>query len=149
MNFRRIFGVNIPDTSQRDISMLVAMVKNIALFSRSTRLRVGCVLWDSYERNIVSLGYNGTAPGTDNTMELDNVTLDTVIHAEANACRKISWLRSRNLVCVLTHSPCLSCAKLLHARGIHRIYYLENYRDHAGVNYLRNHGIPVTRLVMS
>ena len=118
MNFRRIFGIDIPEVPMRDISICVSVIKTLAYNSRSTRLRVGCVLWDSYERNIVSIGYNGTPPGEDNKMEEDNVTLDTVIHAERNAIMKLSRLRTRNLVCFITHSPCLACAKLLKQRGI-------------------------------
>ena len=88
MNFRRIFGVNIPEVPQRDILIVVNMLRILSTFSRSSRLRVSCILWDSYHRNIVSMGYNGTESGTDNTMELNNVTLDTVIHAEMNALKR-------------------------------------------------------------
>ena len=104
-HLKRILGVNIPEIPQRDILIAVNVLRILTNFSRSSRLRVACVLWDSYERNIVSLGYNGTEPGTDNTMELNNVTLDTVIHAEMNALQKISRFRSRNLTCFITHSP--------------------------------------------
>ena len=149
MNFRRIFGVNIPEVPQRDILIVVNMLRILSTFSRSSRLRVSCILWDSYHRNIVSMGYNGTESGTDNTMELNNVTLDTVIHAEMNALKKIGTLHSRNLICFITHSPCLKCAQELHRRGIHHVYYLENYRDYPGVTYLRNQNILTTRLVIT
>jgi dCMP deaminase len=99
----------------------------------------------------VSIGYNGTLPGEDNIMEMDNKTLPSVIHAEDNALRKLSrWERfwhHKHYTLFVTHTPCLNCAKMIVDAGVRRVYYLDNYGSHAGVEHLQKHQVEVMRLL--
>ena len=133
---------------QRDMLFCVDVVKRLARNSRATRAKVGCIIWDVKKRTIVSLGYNGTPEGEDNQMELNNVTLDTVVHAEMNALRKLSWYqRKRHFVLFVTHAPCKNCAAEIVKSGIRKVYYLDNYGSAAGLEHLRAHHVDVRRLL--
>jgi len=133
---------------QRDMLFCVDVVKRLARNSRATRAKVGCVIWDMKRRTIVSLGYNGTPEGEDNQMELDNVTLDTVVHAEMNALRKLRWWELRkHLVLFVTHAPCKRCAEMIVKHRIRKVYYLDNYGAPSGLEHLRAHRVDVRRLL--
>lgn len=44
---------------------------------------------------------------------------------------------------ILTHSPCLECAKKLVDAGVKRVDYAIPYRLHKGIEYLGSHDVPV------
>jgi dCMP deaminase len=132
-----------------DMKLCVDVCNLLSRRSRATRAKVGSVLWDPKTRNIVSLGYNGTPEGEDNTMEANNKTLDTVIHAEVNVLRKIWWWHSRRCYLFVTHSPCINCAKMIVQKGIKRVYYLDNYGSAEGLQYLRASGVTALRLFVT
>jgi len=116
--------------------------------SRALRAKVGCLIWDMKRRTIISLGYNGTPEGEDNLMERDNVTLDTVVHAEMNALRKLRWWEMRkHLVLFVTHAPCKRCAEMIVKHRIRKVYYLDNYGAPSGLEHLRAHHVDVRRLL--
>ena len=131
-----------------DMTFCVNVCRMLARRSRATRAQVGCVIWNRDLRTIVSLGYNGTAAGEDNEMERNNVTLDTVIHAEMNALGKLRWYqRRKHLVLFVTHTPCINCAQNIIDARIAEVYYLENYGSHKGVELLMKSGVKVKRLL--
>ena len=131
-----------------DMTFCVNVCRMLARRSRATRAQVGCVIWNKDLRTIVSLGYNGTPEGEDNTMEQNNITLDTVVHAEMNALRKLRWYqRRKHLVLFVTHTPCMNCAHAILDARISEVYYLENYGTHAGVEHLMKRGVKVKRLL--
>jgi len=133
---------------QRDMLFCVDTVRRLSRNSRATRAKVGCLIWDMKRRTIVSLGYNGTPEGEDNIMERDNVTLDTVVHAEMNALRKLRWWEMRkHLVLFITHAPCKRCAEMIVKYRIRKVYYLDNYGAPSGLEHLRAHAVDVRRLL--
>ena len=71
-----------------------------------------------------------------------------VLHAESNAIAKLAKSNNSGLGAELfvTHSPCIQCAKLIHQSGITRVYYGANYRDDAGIRFLKQSGVEVTQL---
>ena len=71
-----------------------------------------------------------------------------VLHAESNAIAKLAKSHNSGLNADLfiTHSPCIDCAKLIHQAGIKRVFYGENYRDDAGVQFLAKSGIEVVQV---
>jgi len=73
------------------------------------------------------------------------VTKDEVLHAESNAISKLAKSGESGLGADLfvTHSPCIHCAKLIHQSGIRRVWYGDQYRDDAGITFLRRGGINV------
>lgn len=131
---------------QDDMKLCVDVCKLLARRSKATRAKVGSLLWDPRTRNIISLGYNGTPEGTDNTMEQNGKTLPHVIHAEVNVLRKVWWWNSRRCYLFVTHSPCINCAKMIVKKGIKRVYYLDNYGNAEGLQHLRASGVTATRL---
>ena len=118
-----------------DMHFCVKTIRALSQYSRATRARVGCVIWHVPSRRIITMGYNGTPAGEDNTMEHLNITLDHVIHAEMNALNKLSWWEKfwflNECILVVTHTPCAQCtAAILHTK-IHTIYFLDSYGNHS------------------
>lgn len=127
--------------------MLMDFAEIAALRSTCTRKRVGAVA--ALEGRPIVIGYAGSAPGEDHCIEagciIDPHTGGCIRtqHAEANliafAARKGIVLYGSDLFC--TVSPCLACAKLVRAAGIINFYYLEEYRDQRGRDWLNEHGV--------
>lgn len=63
-------------------------------------------------------------------------------HAEANALAFAarSGISTDKSTLFVTVSPCGACARLLIASGVKTIYYLEEYRDTAGLELIREAG---------
>lgn len=76
------------------------------------------------------------------------VTKDEVLHAESNAIAKLAKSNdSGNQADIfITHAPCIHCAKLIHQTGIRRVFYSEDYRDTAGLEFLEKSGISVEKI---
>lgn len=140
--------MNIHD---KDLQICVRTAKILSIMSNSGKLRVGSVIYDVKKRNIMGIGYNGTVPGSDNIMEIDNVTLPGVIHAEVNSINKLSWFTrkfNKNLILVVTHTPCLSCSmEIVEKTKIRTVYYLDNYGDGKGLKFLRENNVEIKRIL--
>ena len=129
----------------------MATAYTFAQCSTAQRLKVGCIIVK--DDRIISIGYNGTPSGTDNTCEDISykngfgylVTKPEVLHAEANAITKLARSHESGLGSVMfcTHSPCFECSKLIYQSGIHTLYYSQDYRDSKGIEFLTNLGINV------
>jgi len=114
--------------------------------SRAVRKKVGacCVT----PHGVCLTGFNGTPTGTDNCCEQDSVTKTTVLHAELNCILKaakegVSIIGSKMYV---TLSPCLACSAMMIQAGIKEVFYLEEYRDISGVQYLQESGVLVHQM---
>jgi dCMP deaminase len=46
----------------------------------------------------------------------------------------------------ITHAPCIECSKMIYASGIIKVYYRTEFRDMAGVNFLRECGVGVEQI---
>jgi dCMP deaminase len=135
------------------VSAYMDTAKRFAELSTAHNLKVGAVIVKDHK--IISIGYNGTPSGWDNSCEnmvteksgeisyFRLVTKPEVIHAEANAICKLARSNERGDGSVLfcTHSPCIECAKLIYASGISTVYYDKVYRDDSGLNFLIASGI--------
>lgn len=132
-------------TSFKD-KMLIPHLKVARIYaslSSATRLKCGAVLVTPDNSRVLMCGYNGTLPGMDNTCENNNVTKEDVVHAEQNvlmACAKYG-IKTEHCVLYCTHSPCIHCAKLIISAGIKLVVYIEEYRDPAGVELLKQNNI--------
>ena len=143
-----------------------------AELSTARRLQVGCVVvkdntiigigyngmpsgWDNNCENTLYVlkeecqatdewmkenGYTETAHGWSRL-----TSKPEVLHAETNAIAKIS--RSTNssdgASMFITHAPCLECAKIIYQAGIKEVYYKNDYRSEAGINFLKKCKIEV------
>jgi len=76
------------------------------------------------------------------------ITKPEVLHAEENAIVKLAKSNEsgEGATAFITHSPCLSCAKLLYSSGIIGVYYTHPYRNTAGVNFLKECKIGIDKL---
>jgi len=115
--------------------------------SHAERLKVGAVI--TKDDRIISIGYNGTPTGMDNTCEQvlveELVTKPEVIHAEANAIlfAAKTGIPTDKTILVVTHSPCFDCAKMIIQAGIKIVYYKELYRDDSPLDLLESAGVQV------
>jgi len=128
-----------------------------AELSYARRLQVGAVVVK--DDTVISYGYNGMPAGWDNNCEFEFTDPQTritelltraeVLHAESNAIAKLAKSNNSGLGADLfvTHSPCIHCAKLIFQSGIGRVYYGANYRDDAGIQFLKQSGIEVKQLI--
>lgn len=76
------------------------------------------------------------------------ITKDEVSHAEFSLFGKLmkQGVSTKNGFLFLTHSPCIQCAKIIVLSDIKEVYYLEDYRDLTGVNWLITNGIKVIKV---
>lgn len=126
-----------------------------AELSHARRLKVGALIVK--DDRIISIGYNGMPSGWDNNCEDvvqhsdDTTSLKTkpeVLHAEMNALMKLARSNESGLDASMfvTHSPCIDCAKGIYQAGIKEVYYANEYRDTAGVDFLQKCGVLVKKI---
>jgi dCMP deaminase len=124
------------------------MAERFGQTSSATRLKVGCLIYKN--NSIISLGVNGQPPGweTEKCEDEAGKTLPTVRHAEHAALEKLylSTETSEGAEMFISHAPCLNCCLKIVAAKIQKVYYRHDYRDTAGLKYLKEHGIPVIKL---
>lgn len=98
---------------------------------------------------IISDGYNGTPSGFENFCENEEgYTKWYVLHAEANAILKVagSTQSCKDATLYITMSPCKDCSKLIHQSGIKRLVYQIDYKDNAGLDFLRKAGVELEQI---
>ena len=135
-----------------DLEFCIKTMRTLSLRSRATRAQVACLIFHVPTRRIISMGYNGTPPGTSNIMEKAGKTLPEVIHAEMNALQKLSWYEKMFLLkhCILlvTHSPCVNCARNICNTKIPEIYYLDIYGNFSeSYKLFMEHGKTMKRIL--
>lgn len=138
----------VPQTkTERYDKAYLRMATTWAELSHCTRKKVGALI--VRDGMIISDGYNGTPAGFDNCCENDlGETHWYVLHAEANAILKVA--RSTNDCCgatlYLTLSPCKDCSKLILQAGIDRVVYMNEYKDTAGIDFLKSTNVEVVHI---
>jgi dCMP deaminase len=88
--------------------------------------------------NIIAFSYNGTPRGTNNDTQVHEV-----LHAEAQAIAKVSRSNQSTMGATLysTLAPCIDCAKLIYAVGIHRLVYRDPYKCTRGIEFLTKQNV--------
>lgn len=135
---------------KRFIEAHMAAALQYSQLSYCNRRKVGCVIVKG--DRIISIGYNGTPAGWDNRCEdADNITYPEVIHAEANAIAKLAKTEGggQGASVLITHAPCLDCAKQLATMEVKEVYYANDYKNTAGVEHLLKCGIPAHQVEIS
>lgn len=123
------------------------IAEQIALHSKAKRRQVGAVLVKG--KQIISFGYNGTAPNMDNACEDEHgETLKSVIHSEVNAIAKCAaeGIATKGATMYVTFSPCMSCSLLMIQAGISKVIFKDRHSDQSGVELLQAQGIEVRQL---
>lgn len=138
------------------LNYYIKIAKETSLLSTARRLQVGAVIVK--DNRILSVGYNGTPSGWDNNCEIEVkarelgithiCTRKEVLHAEANALMKIckATESSQDAIMFITHSPCMECAKLIYQAGIKKIFFIENYKEDFGIEFLNKAGVEVCQV---
>jgi dCMP deaminase len=140
---------------QKFLNLYIDFADRVAKMSHARRLQVGAIVVK--DDRVISMGYNGMPAGWDNNCEdelyqpvnrVNLVTKPEVLHAESNAIAKLARCNESGLGAsiFITHSPCIECAKLIYQSGINNVYYAENYRDDAGIQFLERSGIKVEQI---
>jgi len=116
------------------------IAKRVGEMSYDIDTKVGAVIVK--DGNIISMGWNGTPSGFDNSCKDHSTgsTLPIVIHAEANAICKLAKSSTTGegstLYCTL--SPCIECAKLILQSGISNVVVGKLYeKDMEGFKLLK------------
>jgi len=137
------------------VDAYIDIAYRVAELSHARRLKVGAVI---VKDDVIAYGYNGTPSGWDNDCETEvwNVhdgscelkTRPEVLHAESNAVSKMakSTVSANDADMFITHSPCIDCAKLIFQAGVRRVFYSEDYRSRAGVEFLEKSGVIVEQI---
>lgn len=136
------------------------VLTSVAELSYAKKLKVGAIA--VRDNRVIVTGYNGRLPGEDNTCEYVEQTYDPcmmqkneklvtridVEHAELNlicyAARKGISLEGAALL--ITHSPCISCAKSIINAGFSEVYYQEVFSKREGLDFLIARSVPVRQL---
>ena len=117
--------------------------------SYAKRRKCGAVLVTPDNKRILMGGYNGTLPGFPNVCEVDNKTLEEVVHAEQNVitfCAKYG-IRTDDCILYSTTLPCVNCAKLIISAGIKTVFFSEDYRDQRALELFKKSGVNVYRVI--
>lgn len=115
--------------------------------SKCKRAKVGSVIVDDLGR-IVSTGMNGSVRNAlnDKCENDHNLSFQSTLHSELNCVLFAKRdLRFCTLYCTL--SPCIHCAACIIQSGITKVYYLFQYRDTSGIEFLREHGVIVKQVL--
>jgi dCMP deaminase len=134
-------------TQAEDDNYYLGVALQTAKRSKANRKKVGAVLVTP--SGIMIPGYNGTAPGADNSCEnSEGLTKPEVIHAELNCIIKCSkeGISAKGSTIYVSLSPCLHCSSLLIASQVKRLVWYENYRCNAGLDLLRSAGLELLHL---
>ena len=151
---------------EKFINAFMDVAERFAQLSSAKRLQVGAIIVK--DNRIISIGYNGMPSGWTNECEewipLEGVDFDIaesdkefyaeaktkpeVLHAETNAIAKLarSSESGEGATIFITHAPCMDCAKLIYQSGIASVYYKNQYRSTAGIEFLNKSKIKVTKL---
>lgn len=127
-------------------ALYMDIAARVSQMSLARRLKVGAIIVKG--DNIISLGWNGTPAGMDNSCEVqingELMTKPEVLHAESNCLMKLvatGNFGATGSTMYTTHSPCPECAKLIKQAKIARVVYLTEYRIRTGIDMLHNFGV--------
>ena len=121
----------------------ISFAHDIAKRSPDKKHKVGAVIVNEENTQVLSIGYNGDQKGGTNKRESMAVGQSGFIHAEINALIKCDYNYPKKKKMYLTLSPCKICAKAIVNAGISEVVYSKAYRESNGLNILKDAGIVV------
>ncbi len=108
--------------------------------------KVGAIVVNNENTQVLSIGYNGDHMGGPNERDSMEVGKSGFIHAEINALIKCDYNNPADKKMYLTLSPCCVCAKAIINAGIKEVIYLERYEQSNGIDILIDAGIKTRHL---
>ena len=128
------------------LSVFADFARNLATLSKCEERSVAAIITDKALSQVYSIGING------GPKHLANCLCKTegkygCIHAEVNALIKCNN-SDLDKVMIVTLKPCKQCAAaIINAPGsFSTVYYLEEWKDHAGINLLKMAGIKTLKI---
>lgn len=118
----------------------------LATLSKCTERHVAAIITDSKLTQVYSIGVNGGPKHSANCLCVTDGKYGC-IHAEINALIKCTNT-DKNKVMFVTLQPCKQCAAaIINAPGgFKTVYYMEEWKDDAGIQLLTKAGIHVARI---
>lgn len=128
------------------IELFARFARDLAKLSKCTERKVAAVITDSELSQVYSIGVNGGPKKLMDCMCKLGSKYGCV-HAEINALVKCVSSEPDKVMFV-TLSPCVACAAaIINAPGgFSTVYYLEEWKDLAGIHLLESAGIKVVHL---
>lgn len=123
--------------------------KDIASRSIDPKYKVGAIVVNSENTQVLSIGYNGDHRGGPNQRDSLEVGKSGFIHAEINALIKCDYNNPAKKKMYLTLSPCDVCAKAIINAGIEEVIYLERYEQSNGIDILIDAGVKTRKLKLT
>ena len=128
-------------------SIWIQFAETISKRSVDPKHKVGAIITNSENTQVLSIGYNGDQKGGPNARKSLITGNSGFIHAEINALIKLDYNSPVYKKMYLTLSPCEVCAKSIVNAGIHEVIYDKLYLDGSpGIDILKSAGIIVRRL---
>ncbi len=128
------------------IAYFLDLADMVATRSTCDRKHVGCVL--VLDNQVISSGYNGSAPKSLHCDDVGHDLVETILengktapncvrttHAEANAVAQAArrGVRTEGATAYVNTFPCWPCFKILASAGIARVVFRDEYREDARV----------------
>jgi dCMP deaminase len=120
--------------------------KQISRRSVDPKYKVGAVVVNDENTQVLSIGYNGDQKGGPNKRRSMVTGKSGFIHAEENALIKLDYNNPKRKKMYVTLSPCEGCAMKIVNAGIDEVIYLERYEQSNGIDILIDAGIKVRSL---
>jgi dCMP deaminase len=136
--------MNRPDWDQ----IWMDFAHTIAKRSLDDKHKVGAVIINEDNTQVLAIGYNGDQKGGPNKRESMEVGGSGFIHAEINALIKCDYNYGKKKKMYLTLSPCKMCAKAIVNAGIDEVIF-DNLYQHSenAINIMVNAGIKVRAIL--
>ena len=115
----------------------------IAKRSLDAKHKVGAVIVNEENTQVLAVGYNGDQKGGPNKRDSMTVGGSGFIHAEINALIKCDYNYGKKKKMYLTLSPCRMCAKAIVNADIDEVIYFKEYESSNGLDILKSAGISV------
>lgn len=137
------------DREQLKQNVFMDVARTISDLATCKRARVGAVIVK--DGKIVGTGYNGAPSGLPHCEEVGCLKRDEHCvrceHAESNAILNaiVQDLRGATIYC--TYQPCLSCMRKIIQKGITQVLYDHSYTDAEALDFAKEAGVTVTRLL--
>lgn len=123
-----------------------SFAKQISRRSVDPKHKVGAVIVNEENTQVLSIGYNGDQKGGPNERDSLDVGGSGFIHAEENALIKLDYNNPKKKKMYVTLSPCTLCAKKIINAGVDEVIYLERYEQSNGIDILIDAGVSVRHL---
>lgn len=118
--------------------------RKISMRSPDPKYKVGSVIVNSENTQVLSIGYNGDQKGGPNERASMTTGGSGFIHAEINSLIKLDYNNPVRKKMYLTLSPCDVCAKAIVNAGIEEVIYDKLYEHgDTGLSILKRAGIIV------